>query len=43
MTPEMERALRLSPRIRKNLRKRQAALSAAVEETATPMKYSKPR
>lgn len=32
MTPEMERALRLSPRLRKALRERQAALLATVEK-----------
>lgn len=31
MTPEMERALRLNPRLRKRLRERQAGLLAAVE------------
>ena len=31
MTPEMERALRLSPRLRKRLRDQQAGLLAAVE------------
>jgi hypothetical protein len=31
MTPEMERALRLNPRLRKRLRERQAELLAAVE------------
>ncbi len=32
MTPEVERALRLSPRLRKRLRERKAALLAALDE-----------
>ena len=32
MTPEIERALRLSPRLRKRLRERKATLLAALEE-----------